>query len=170
MLRWDDRRVSRARSAGDDRRAHEKAVRLPVSEIVSELRDMLGATLAAYLGGVKETRAVAQWVAGDRAPSNATETRLRTAYQATALLREHDGPGVVQAWFQGMNPQLGDVAPARALREQPLDEAGPAVIAAARAFVQTRCGPTFLLLRINLVSSRRHAPMPLLVGHESLPH
>jgi len=31
--------------------------------------------------------------------------------------------------------ELGDVAPARALWEQPLDEAGPEVIAAARAFV-----------------------------------
>jgi len=33
-----------------------------------------------------------------------------------------------------MNPQLDDVAPARVLREQPLEQAGPAVIAAARAF------------------------------------
>jgi hypothetical protein len=41
---------------------------------------------------------------------------------------------VVAAWFQGMNPRLGDVAPARLLREAELDVAGPRVLAAARAF------------------------------------
>lgn len=107
---------------------------MSVAEIVSRLRDLLGATLVAYLGEVKETRAVAQWAAGDRAPSNAVTTRLRTAYQAAALLREKDSAHVVRAWFQGMNPQLDDVAPARLLLEQPLDQAGPAVISAARAF------------------------------------
>ena len=131
----DDRRVTTRRYADHDRHVHANEVLLPTSEVVSGLRDMLGATLVAYLGGVTETRAVAQWAARDRTPSNATETRLRAAYQAAALLRESDSPGVVQAWFRGMNPQLGDVAPARVLREQSLDEAGPAVIAAARAFV-----------------------------------
>jgi hypothetical protein len=50
------------------------------------------------------------------------------------MLREKDSAGVVQAWFQGLNPQLDDTSPARALREQDLDMVGPAVIAAARAF------------------------------------
>ena len=122
-------------TARGDLQAHQESVSLSVAQIVSRLRDMLGATLVAYLGEVKETRAVAQWAAGDRAPSNAVVMRLRTAYQVAALLREKGSAGVVQAWFQGMNPQLEDVAPARVLREQLLDQAGPAVIAAARAFV-----------------------------------
>lgn len=121
-------------TARGDLRAHQESVSLPVAELVSRLRDLLGATLVAYLGEVKETRAVAQWAAADRAPSNPVTMRLRTAYQAAALLREKDSAAVVQAWFQGMNPRLDDLAPARALREQPLDQAGPAVVAAARAF------------------------------------
>lgn len=68
-------------------------------------------------------------------PAAESDRRWWAARQAAAFLRENDSPGVVQAWFQGMNPQLGDVALARVLREQPLDEAGPAVIAAARAFL-----------------------------------
>jgi hypothetical protein len=40
----------------------------------------------------------------------------------------------VQAWFQGMNPQLDDVPPARLLRDGQLDAAGQQVLAAARAF------------------------------------
>lgn len=51
--------------------------------------------------------------AGDRDPSDAVTSRLRMAYQAAALLGERDSSGVVQAWFEGMNPQLDDVAPAR---------------------------------------------------------
>ena len=115
-------------------RAYHESVSLETAEIVARLRDILGATLVAYLGEVKETRAVAQWAAGDRSPSNAVVTRLRTAYQAAAMLREKDTAAVVQAWFQGLNPQLDDVAPAPALREQDLATIGPVVIAAARAF------------------------------------
>lgn len=65
----------------------------------------------ACLGPVSETRAVRQWAEGTR-----------------------DHPRVVQAWFQGMNPQLEDAAPARLIREGDLDEVGPRVLAAARAF------------------------------------
>jgi len=104
------------------------------ADIVGRLRDVLGLALVAYLGEVKETRAVAQWAAGERRPSGAVMTRLRTAYQAAALLGAMDSAGVVQAWFQGMNPLLEDIAPARVLREQDLHQGGPAVIAAARAF------------------------------------
>lgn len=99
---------------------------------MGRLRDVLGAELVAYLGAVKETRAVAQWAAGERKPSAAVTTRLRTAYQAAVLLGGVGNAGVVQAWFQVMNPALEDMAPARVLREQDLHRGGPAVIAAAR--------------------------------------
>jgi len=88
----------------------------------------------AYLGSVKETRAVRQWSDGEREPSNEVLLRLRAAYHVAALLAERESRAVVQAWFQGMNPQLEDIAPARLLREAPLEEAGPLVLAAARAF------------------------------------
>ena len=114
--------------------AHQDSVRLPAADIVRDLRDLLGARLVAYIGSVKETRAVRQWVEGDREPSAAVTNRLRIAYHVAALLAERDSPAVVQAWMQGMNPQLDDVAPARLLRDGNLDDVGPAVLAAARAF------------------------------------
>lgn len=111
------------------------------ADIVARLREVLGATLVAYLGEVKETRAVAQWAAGERKPSAAVMTRLRTAYQAAVLLSADgvSGAGMVQAWFQGMNPLLEDIAPARVLREQDLHQAGPGVVAAARSFAALDC-------------------------------
>ncbi|MDO5753810.1 hypothetical protein [Arthrobacter sp.] len=114
--------------------AYQDSIRLPVPELVRDLRDLLGAKLVAYPGSVKETGAVRQWADGERNLSEDTMLRLRAAYHVAALLAERDSRSVVQAWFQGMNPQLEDIAPARLLREGPLDEAGPAVLTAARAF------------------------------------
>jgi hypothetical protein len=105
-----------------------------VAKLVSELRELLGAKLVAYLGSVSETRAVRQWADGDRKPSAAVVRRLRLAYQVAGLLAERDQPRVIQAWFQGMNPQLDDWAPARMIREGAPDDVGTRILAAARAF------------------------------------
>ena len=58
---------------------------------------------------------------------------LRDLLGAT-LLAERDSNQVVQAWFQGLNPALGDRSPARLLREGAVDEVGPQVLTAARQF------------------------------------
>lgn len=59
---------------------------------------------------------------------------MRLAYQVAGLLAERDQPRIIQAWFQGMNPQLEDTAPARLIREGDPDDVGPRVLGAARAF------------------------------------
>jgi hypothetical protein len=118
-----------------DLAAHERAVRAPFPELVEQLRSLLGARLVAYLGAVKETRAVHEWASGERTPNDGTQQRLRTALQVAVVVADADGPTVAQAWFQGLNPQLEDRSPARLVREGDLEEVGPAVIAAARAFL-----------------------------------
>lgn len=120
--------------ARSDLKAYDDSVRLPGPELVVRLRGILGAKLVAYLGSVKETRAVRQWADAERAPSADVLNRLRMAYRVAALLREKDSVGVVQAWFMGMNPKLEDVAPARLLRDGDLDEVGVTILAAARGF------------------------------------
>jgi hypothetical protein len=82
---------------------------------VHEPRAFLGAKLVAYVGSVKETRAVRQWADGERKPSADVVQRLRDTYHAAALLHQRDAAPVVQAWFTGMNPLLDDVPPARLL-------------------------------------------------------
>lgn len=116
---------------------HADAVSLPADVLLKELRGVLGAKLVAYLGRVKETRAVRQWADGERAPSSDVIRRLRTAYQAAALLSKRDSPGVVQAWFQGLNPVLQDCSPAALLRDGDPDTDGAAVLAAAKVFAAT---------------------------------
>jgi hypothetical protein len=72
---------------------------------------------------------------GSREPSAGVQRRLRLALQVADAIARVDGNEVSRAWFQGLNPQLSDRSPARLLREGDLDEVGPEVVGAARAFL-----------------------------------
>lgn len=110
-------------------------MRAPFTEVARDLRELLGARLAAYIGGVSETRAIREWAEGKREPGDVVQHRFRIALQVALMLDESDGREVTQAWFQGLNPQLDDRSPARLLRDGGLEETGPHVLAAARAFL-----------------------------------
>ena len=121
--------------ARPDFAAHTKTVRASFPEVAAELRAVLGARLVAYVGSVRETRAVNQWAEGVREPSVEVQNRLRVALQIALTIAGSESPQIAQAWFQGLNPQLDDRSPARLLREGDVDEVGPSVITAARAFL-----------------------------------
>lgn len=121
--------------ARPDFEAHSKAVRASFPEVVAQLRVVLGTRLVAYLGSVRETRAVNQWAEGSREPSAEVQQRLRVALQIALTIAASESEQVAQAWFQGLNPQLDDRSPARLLREGDVNEVGPLVITAARAFL-----------------------------------
>ncbi|GAC1356227.1 MAG: hypothetical protein NVSMB4_17050 [Acidimicrobiales bacterium] len=121
--------------AKPDLAAHEAAMRLPLPEIVTDLRQRLGVRLVALIAGVSETRAVHQWATGSRDVRDPdTVERLRLLYQVVQLLVARDSDPVAQAWLQGLNPKLADRSPARLLRDGDLADVGPAVLGAARAF------------------------------------
>lgn len=121
--------------ARPDMAAYEHATRLAFPVVVKELQELLGGRLVAYVAGVTEVRAVNEWAEGTRTPRVQAEDMLRFALRVASLIAEHDGAGVAQAWFQGLKPQLEDRSPARLLREGDLEEVGPQILAAARAFV-----------------------------------
>lgn len=115
-------------------RAYEDSVRLPFTELVSGLRETLGARLVAYIGGVKSARAVSTWAEGTGVPGELESQRLRHAFHVAALLRERYDATTVQSWFKGMNPSLDDDAPAHILREGNPLEGARDVIAVAKSF------------------------------------
>lgn len=86
---------------------------------------------------MRETRAVREWAEGSRRPSAAVVERLRLAHRAARLLERRESRGVVQAWFQGLNPQLHDESPAKIIREGEPENVGAAVLSAARNFAGT---------------------------------
>jgi hypothetical protein len=114
--------------------AHRDSLRYSAPQVVGELVAMLGRKLTAYVGGVKDVRAVERWMEGGQMYGDA-ERRLRLTFQVARMLARDEQPSVVQAWFMGMNPELGDRSPLRLLRDEPLEKCGPEVLGAARAFL-----------------------------------
>ncbi|WP_100464648.1 hypothetical protein [Mycobacteroides abscessus] len=108
-------------------------------ELVTALTDQLGLKLVAYLVRARESRVVRQWAQGTLVLANAQDIeRLRLTLQAASLITARESAAIAQAWFQGLNPDLGDISPARLLRENDIDIAGPAVLAAARQFANSQ--------------------------------
>ncbi|UAJ81758.1 hypothetical protein IT072_20630 (plasmid) [Leifsonia sp. ZF2019] len=129
--------MARIGTAPDQRpglRAYEESIGLPFDDMVGRLREILGVRLVGYIGGVKSARSVSVWVDGQGAPGEKDQERLRHAFHAAALLRERYDAVTVQSWFKGMNPSLGDEAPARILREGEPMEVAREVLAAAKSF------------------------------------
>ena len=104
---------------------------IPIEEVVRELVAMLGATTVAVIGGVKETRAVTQWLSG-RSPQRPHV--LRFALQLASMIATQSNREVARAWFHGSNPQLEDAIPMMLLREGDLRNIQAALLAAARSF------------------------------------
>ncbi len=117
-----------------DLRAHREATSLPFPKLVKELTAVIGKKLTAYIGSVSDVRAVDRWMSGSE-PYNSAESRLRLAYHVVRMLSDHEGKRVVQAWLAGLNPELDDRVPLRLLREGDIEEVGPKILAAARAFL-----------------------------------
>jgi hypothetical protein len=111
---------------------HRQATAAPVSEIARTLQEVLSRRLTAFIAGVGDARTVSRWASGEVTEIRDVwmEQRLRTAYEIAQLLLTYDAVQTVKAWFIGLNPQLGDLSPAEALREGRLKE----TLSAARAF------------------------------------
>jgi hypothetical protein len=114
--------------------AHREALRLPASKVVEKLVEIVGRKLTAYIGGVKDARAVDRWIGGSEIYGDA-EIRLRFAFQVARTLSEYDSPAVAQAWLTGVNPELEDRVPLLLMREKEIDVVAPAILSAARAFL-----------------------------------
>jgi hypothetical protein len=90
--------------------------------------------LTAYVAGVKDVRALDRWIDGAEPYRNAEE-RLRFTFRVVRTLQNADHPTVIQAWLTGLNPELNDRVPIRLLRDGDLEEVGPEILGAVRAFL-----------------------------------
>jgi hypothetical protein len=120
--------ASRFLNAGD---AHTQAMSLPIGEIVAKLLGLLDATTIAVIAGVHETRAVNSWL-GAREPQRPQV--LRFALQLASMIADASDAEICKAWFHGSNPHLNDRVPMLMLRDSPLNEIQPELLAAARLF------------------------------------
>lgn len=112
--------------------AYRLSIETPLAQIVQALQETLTRRMVAYIAGVKDGRSVTRWSNGDVVDiRQSSDERLRAAYWIMQLLSQYDSPAIVKAWFIGLNPQLGDVAPAEAIRDGRLKE----TLGAARVFI-----------------------------------
>ncbi len=114
------------------RDAHNEAMALPMNAVIKQLSDLLGATTVAAIGGVQETRAVQQWMNGEREPQRPHV--LRFGLQLALMISSLASRDLARAWFHGSNPQLDDRVPMAMLRDEPLDSVQVPLMAAVRSF------------------------------------
>ena len=114
-----------------DSDAHERAMSLPIQEVVRELVALLGAPTVAAIAGVSETRALQRWMSGSKPQRSQV---LRFALQIGRMIVARNETEMARAWFQGCNPHLDDAVPALMLRNRPLAEVQAPLMAAARSF------------------------------------
>ena len=112
--------------------AHRQAIISPVSEIATEMQNLLSRSMTAYMVNVKEGRTISRWANKETTDiRHDSEQRLRAAYEIAQLIGTYYSPEVARAWFIGCNPRLDDATPADALHEGKLRE----VLSAAQAFI-----------------------------------
>lgn len=110
--------------------AHRQAVLVDLTSIVEFMAENLGPALVGLIAGV-DAKTVRRWTnTPDRQIRQASEQRLRAAYQVFQELLPIEAAATIRAWFMGMNPQLGDQSPAEVLAQDQYRD----VLAAARSF------------------------------------
>ncbi len=114
--------------------AYRASLRMPTSQLVEQLADILGRKLIAYICNVKDVRVVDRWIAGGTIYGSAAD-KLRLAFQVARTLRNYESATVVQAWMTGINPELDDQSPLRLLRDGQPEQIAPELLRAARAFI-----------------------------------
>lgn len=116
---------------GEVDRAHQAATRTAIDEIAGFLQETLGQSLVAHMTAQASPKTVGRWARGERQPRSDAEKKLRVAFQVFQLLTSRESAHTARAWFIGLNPQLGDEAPAEAIREGRLKE----VWVAAKSYI-----------------------------------
>jgi hypothetical protein len=111
--------------------AHLYVMSKRIDEVAQALVKLLGASLVAQIGGVRETRAVAQWARG-RAPQR--EPELRCAFQIAAMIATDSDAHLARAWFEASNPHLDDKTPISIFRDGEMAQYQRRMMNAARAF------------------------------------
>lgn len=106
-----------------------------ISKLACFLQEHLGQEMTAFLAGA-EAGTIERWVAGEAEPDPLVLDRLRSADEAVRYIVRAYGGETAKSWLFGMNPWLGDKAPASVLRNGDRPEIWKSVVEAAQAFVE----------------------------------
>lgn len=105
------------------------------ADVTTKLVKILGKKMTALVGRVNDVRTVEGWMNGRDVDGTLDLERLRLVLRIAEMIHAREDKRVVQAWFMGLNPQLGDRSPARVLRDGDLLTDGKDVLNAAHGFL-----------------------------------
>jgi hypothetical protein len=123
--------VATQKSSPDDR-----ATVAEFRDVARELTGVLGGPNVAFIGGVRRTATVSEWIAGADPSNDEREQRLRLALRLVLILKPRFGQKTIRAWFLGANRALGLDAPIAVLATRPPTESAKALILAAEAALE----------------------------------
>ncbi len=104
---------------------------LTVPQLIQVLERELGDKLAWLVTGLSSEKEMKQIKRGREKADDEVESRLRYAHEVVTMLKPYDARDVIRAWFIGMNPILGDEAPASVIAAGKGEDA----LEAAKAFI-----------------------------------
>lgn len=116
--------------------ACKDAVRLSSQDQAAYLLQTIGARVTTAAVGLKDARAVRGWASGTAIKQPDVAQRLQELFQVVRALDAAYSPAVATAFLRGTNPRLGDRSPLAVLATDDPDEAGPALLAAARFIIE----------------------------------
>jgi hypothetical protein len=98
--------------------AYRDSLEADVATMASELQEILGQRVVAFVTGSKSNKTVGRWARGETEdPGDAALGRLRALYRIMLLMRGRVAPPTIRAWMTSPNPDLGEEVPAAVLRE-----------------------------------------------------
>ncbi len=112
----------------------DRADRMSIPQVASDLVGWIGLGLTAMAGSVNETRFVRPWIEGDKVPRRPAS--LRAAWCAAYIITTLYGSEAAKAWFVGQKREFDFRPPIRVLQEN-TDDARTAVVRAAVRFATT---------------------------------
>ena len=108
-----------ATSPRPDLAAHERATRAEFADVARDLRELLGAHLVAYLGGVRRLAPYDQWADGDRMPGEEVNSGCGSRCGSRSPIAAADSPRDRAGVVSGPQPAARMTArPARLLQRR----------------------------------------------------
>jgi hypothetical protein len=122
---------------GFEEEAFKVAMTTSTPEKAGYLLEKVGPRITAAALGLSDARPLKKWVTKEASPKEQdVVTRLDVVFRVVYEITEAYSPAVAASFLRSSNPQLEDEAPFVVLVEGDLKQAGPRVLAAARAFLE----------------------------------
>lgn len=123
--------MDNADGIGRGAQSFQRAVATPTSVMAKRVMGVLGPERTVRALGVADARTVRQWIDSHNIRGADPLLRLRTVFQIISELERCLDDDQIVGWFSALNPAFGLKPAIDVLNDDPLEEVGARVLAAA---------------------------------------